>query len=93
MLTFKGKVLNITDSTVSIPVKTKEGFPTGVNKDFRKVSIQLLVTSDDGKQMTAINVSTLNPDSSFVIPKQGSDWTTPEVRKYDATKGFPEVTI
>lgn len=92
MLKFNGKVLNVSDETVSLPVKTKEGIPTGVNRDFRKVSIQLLVTNDD-KSMTAINVTTLNPDSSFVVPKQGTDWTTPEVRKYDASKGFPEVVV
>lgn len=92
MLKFTGKVLNVSDETVQLPVKTKEGIPTGVNRDFRKISIQLLVTAED-KSLTAINVSTLNPDSSFVMPKIGSDWTTPPVRKYDATKGFPEVTI
>lgn len=92
MLTFTGKVLNVSDQTVSLPVKTKEGIPTGVNRDFRKISIQLLVTAAD-KSMTAINVTTLNPDSSFVIPKIGMDWTTPEVRKYDATKGFPEIVV
>ena len=93
MLTFKGKVLNVSDTTVSLPVKTKEGIPTGVNRDFRKISVQMLVTSDDGKSQVAINVVSMNPDGSFVIPKVGSDWTTPEVRKYDATKGFPEVTV
>lgn len=92
MLKFTGKVLNVSDETVSVPVKTKEGIPTGVNRDFRKISVQLLVTADD-KSQRAINVQALNPDGSFVIPKMGADWTTPEVRKYDATKGFPEVLV
>lgn len=92
MLTFTGKVLNVDDSTVSLPVKTKEGIPTGVNRDFRKISVQLLVENAD-KSLVALNVQTLNPDSSFVIPKIGANWTTPVVRKYDATKGFPEVTV
>lgn len=92
MLTFKGMVLAVDDTTTQLPVKTKEGMPTGMTRDFRVVKIQLLVTLAD-KSQRAINVSSISPDSSFKIPKQGDTWETPEVRKYDATKGFPEVTV
>lgn len=92
MIKFTGLVLSVQDSTVSLPVKTKDGIPTGVNRDFRKVTMQLLVDLED-KSKRAVNVTVINPDASFVIPKQGSTWTTPEVRKYDASQGFPEVTL
>ena len=92
MIKFKGMVLAVDDTTTQVPVKTKDGLPTGMNKDLRLVKIQLLVTLGD-KSQRAINVSTINPDSSFKVPKQGTEWETPDIRKYDATKGFPEVLV
>ena len=93
MIKFKGIVLEVKDETIQVPVKTKEGLPTGMNKDLRSVKIQLLCKLPDGKGQRAINVTSINPDSSFKVPDEGKEWETPSVRKYDATKGFPEVLV
>lgn len=93
MLQFKGKILGVTDEVRQFPEKDKNGVPTGRLNDRRIVKIQMLCSSEDGKNQFAINVSSFDPDRSLVVPKVGTDWMTPEVKKYDNSKGFPEVSI
>lgn len=92
MLTFKGQVLQVTDETRQLPEKDKQGVSTGRMKDVRFVKIQILCDAADGKSKFAANVTAMNP-TNLVVPKVGATWETPEVRKYDASTGFPEISL
>jgi len=93
MLTFTGKVIYSTDEERDIPVKDSNGVPTSQMKRHRFTKIQLMIKDADAKVDRPILCSSVDLPSSFVLPKNGSEWTTPEVRKYDVKNGIPEVSF
>ena len=91
MLNFKGQVLFIQDEEKEFAVKDKNGVPTNQMKKHRVTQIQMLVP--DGKINRPIQVKGFDLPASFSLPKIGEEWTTPEVRSYDAMTGLPVVSI
>lgn len=82
MLRFKGQVQFVKDEVREIPVKDKDGNQTGATKPHRIVEIMMLIPQPD-KSLRAIVVRGF--DAKFECPKNGQEWETPEVRRYDAT--------
>lgn len=91
MLIFKGSVLFVQDEEKEFPVKDANGVPTNQMKKHRITQIQLLVP--DGKINRPIQVKGFDLPSTFVVPKIGEEFTTPEVKVYNATSGLPVVNI
>lgn len=91
MLTFKGQVLFVTDEEKEFPVKDKNGVPTNQMKKHRISQIQMLVS--DGKIQRPIQVKGFDLPVTFQLPKPGEEFTTPEVKSYNAMSGLPEVSI
>lgn len=91
MLIFKGQVLFVQDEEREFPVKDSNGVPTSQMKKHRITQIQLLVP--DGKLNRPIQVKGFDLPPSFVMPKIGEEYTTPEVKSYNAMSGLPVVNI
>lgn len=91
MLIFKGQVLFVQDEEREFPVKDANGVPTSQMKKHRITQIQLLVP--DGKLNRPIQVKGFDLPPSFVMPKIGEEYTTPEVKSYNAMSGLPVVNI
>jgi hypothetical protein len=93
MLTFKGKVLFVTDETRELAVKDKNGVPTNLTKNHRFTKIQMMVKDVALGADRPLLVHTIDAPSTFVLPKIGDLWETPEVRRYDVKNGIPEVSF
>lgn len=90
MLTFKVKVMMVNDETKELPIKDKFGIPTQQMKKYRFVNIQGMYKDPDTKVDRYVVVKSVDP--TFPIPAVGSDFTTPEVRKYEVEDGIPKIT-
>lgn len=91
MLTFKGTVQFVKDENKDLPVKDKDGNLTGSVKTHRILEIMLSIPQSD-KSIRVIVVKGF--DSKIKAPKQGDEWTTPEIRTYNAySEACPVCTI
>ena len=91
MLTFKCKVLFVTDEKKDLPIKDKNGVPTQLTKSYRFVTIQGMVKDPDLKCDRPVVIKSV--DYVGDAPKQGDEFQTPEVRKYEIDNGMPVITI
>jgi hypothetical protein len=91
MLKFTGLVQFVKDEVRDLPVKGKDGNPTGEMKPHRILEIMMLIPQPDKSQRVIV---VKGFDSKVEAPKTGETWTTPEVRRYDATvEACPTVMI
>lgn len=91
MLQFKGSVQFVKDEMKDLPIKDKDGNPTASTKSHRILEIMMLIPQTD-KTSRAIVVKGF--DSKIKSPKVGDDWTTPEIRTYNAySEACPIATI
>ena len=91
MLKFKMKVLFATEEKKTLPIKDKNGIPTQLTKDYRFLTIQGMVKDPDLKCDRPVVVKAVDP--TFSKPDQGTDFETPEVRKYEIDNGMPVITV
>ena len=91
MLKFKGVVQFTKDEIRELPVKDKEGNATGATKPHRILEIMMLIPQPDKSQRVIV---VKGFDSKVECPKNGQEWETPEVRRYDASvEACPVVMI
>lgn len=93
MIKFTGKVLFVQDEERELPVKDKNGVPTQLVKKHRFTHVSMLVKDDDAKHDRPVMATSIDLPSTFVLPKQGETWTTPEIRRYESNNGSPEVSF
>lgn len=91
MLKFKSKVLFVQDEYKDLPIKDKNGVPTQLTKRYHFLTIQAMVKDNDLKCDRPIVIKAVDP--SFPPPAVGSDFETPEVKKYEIDNGVPVVTV
>ena len=91
MLTFKVKVLFSQLEDRELPIKDKNGIPTQLTKKYRFLTIQAMAKDLNLKVDRPVVVKSVDP--SFEVPKDGSDWETPEVRKYEIENGVPVIYV
>lgn len=91
MLTFTGKVLFVTDEQRDLPVKDKNGVPTQLTKRYRFTTIQAMVRDNELKSDRPVVFKSVDLPASFVVPKPGDSFTTPEVRSYQLDNGVPVI--
>lgn len=91
MLQFKVKVLFVTDENKKLPIKDKNGVPTQLMKDYRFLTIQGMAKDSDLKCDRPVVIKSV--DYVGDAPKQGDEFQTPEVRKYEIDNGMPVITI
>lgn len=92
MFKLKGTVSSVSDERREFAVKDKEGNPTSVMKPHRICQIVLLVK--DGTAVRPVVVRAFDPDPSFVCPKEGEQWETPEIMELRAKyRAVPEVGL
>lgn len=94
MLTFTGKVIFATREERELPVKDKNGVPTSIMKNHVFVKIQMMVKDKELNFERPVVCSTVDPVPTFVVPKSGESFTTPEVRRYEVSlDGVPTITF
>lgn len=91
MLQFKVKVLFVQDEKRELPIKDKNGVPTQLMKNYRFVTVQAMAKDAELKVDRPVVVKSVDP--TFIIPAAGSDWTTPEVKKYEIDNGIPVIQV
>ena len=92
MFKVKGLVSSVSDEKRSFAVKDKDGNPTSMMKEHRICQIVMLVK--DGTATKPVVVRAFDPAPSFVCPKEGDTWETPEIMEYRATfRAVPEIGI
>lgn len=92
MLKFKGQVLSVEDRIQDVPDKDKDGNKLGTTHKARMTNIVLLVK--DGSRSVPLVCKGFGLGDDFKIPKEGSDWETPEIQNYQAKfKAVPECNI
>lgn len=89
MLTFSGAVLNYEETDMVLREKDKDGNRTGPEVSHKMVNVQMICkdVSNEKKQFVLI-VQKFDPAADFKKPKSGDMWTTPEIRKFEVTKGI-----
>lgn len=91
MLTFKVKVLFSQDEKRELPIKDKNGVPTQLTKMYRFLTIQAMVKDPVLKVERPVVVKSVDP--TFEVPKDGVEWETPEVRRYEIDNGVPVIQV
>lgn len=91
MLQFKVKVLFLQDESRDLPIKDKNGVPTHLTKKYRFVTVQAMAKDAELKVDRPVVVKAVDP--TFILPVVGSDWTTPEVKKYEIDNGIPVIQV
>lgn len=91
MLTFKVKVLFTQDEKRELPIKDKNGVPTQLMKSYRFLTIQCMYKDAALKCERPVVVKSVDP--TFKVPADGSEWETPEVRRYEIENGVPVIQV
>lgn len=91
MLTFKVKVLFSQDEKRELPIKDKNGVPTQLMKSYRFLTIQCMIKDPSLKCDRPVVVKSVDP--TFKVPSDGSEWETPEVRRYEIENGVPVIQV
>ena len=92
MLTFKGKVLTVSDEIRPLNDKDKDGNKLPTTTDHRMTAVTMLVK--DGSRQVPVLVKGFDLPSTFQLPKEGDDWETPEIGSYQSKfKAVPECSI
>lgn len=92
MITFKGKVLTVEDRVGEFNDKDKDGNKLPTKSQKRITSIVLLVK--DGSHLVPLVCKGFELPTTFVLPKEGEEWETPEIQSYQAKfKSVPECNI
>lgn len=91
MLQFKVKVLFAQKEERELPIKDKNGVPTQLTRRYNFVTIQGLVRDPDLKIDRPVVVKSVDPE--WDLPQVGSEFTTPEVRRYEIENSQPVIAV
>lgn len=92
MVKFKGQVLTVSDEVRALPDKDKDGNKLPTTTEHRMTSMTLLVK--DGSRSVPLLVKGFDLPATFVLPKEGETWETPEIGSYQSKfKAIPEASL
>ena len=92
MIKFKGQVLTVTDEERQFHDKDKEGNKLPTTTTHRVTNITMLVK--EGTRSVPVLCKGFDLPTTFVLPKEGETWETPEITSYQSKfKPIPEIGI
>lgn len=92
MIKFKGLVIQVQDEKRALADKDKDGNKLPTSTEHRFTNVTMLVDTDLGKRVVLVKGFDLS--ANVKLPKEGSEWTTPEVVEYRARfRAVPEASI
>lgn len=94
MIKITGQIVNITESSLLLRDKDKDGNRTGQEREHKSVNIQLMVKDPkDSKKIYFALVNLFDPPSSLVVPGIGEIWELPAIRKVEFRQGVYNINL
>lgn len=94
LIDLKGRVTQVRDETIIVPVKDKDGVPTGQTAQHRVITIGVLVSSKDGKDFLPLSVNSFDPAPGFKVPREGDEYEIPsKFRAVEWRDMFPKISL